>query len=105
MSLGPRPYDEKRDFTRVPVECDVSLQLATGGKPFQGLGKNLSAGGVLFYTEELLEPGDELEMHIEASQAMLSVLDATIEVVRVEATGDGLTWAVGSTIRTLHDAP
>ncbi len=104
MGLGPRPYDEKRDFIRVPVECDVNLQLTNNGKHFRGLGKNLSANGVLFFTDELLKPGDKLEMHIEASQKLVSVLDASIEVVRVEATGDGLSWAVGSTIRTLHDA-
>ena len=103
MSLNQRPYDEKRRFIRVPVECEVTLQNVADGKTFFGLGRNLSASGVLFYTNEPLQPGDQLEIHIEANQALLSVLDATIEVVRVEAIDDGLSYAVGSAIQTIHE--
>jgi len=102
MSLDQRSYAEKRDFIRVPVDCDVELQHAGNGRNFQGTGRNLSACGVLFQTEALLAPGDRLEMHIESSQALLSVLDASIEVVRVEAAADGLSYIVGSAIRIIH---
>jgi hypothetical protein len=102
MSLDQRSYDEKRDFVRVAVDCEVGLQSAGGGERFTANGKNLSAGGVLFHTNEQLKPGDQLEMHIEAHQALFSVLDATIEVVRVQSVGDGRTWAVGSTITHMH---
>ncbi|GMQ87357.1 MAG: PilZ domain-containing protein [Gammaproteobacteria bacterium] len=103
MSLDQRSYEEKRDFIRVAVECDVDLQHADNGKHFQGCGRNLSACGVLFHTDEPLRPGDRLEMHIESSQARTSVLDASIEVVRVEPAGDGLSYAVGGAIRTIHN--
>ena len=102
MSLDQRSYDEKRDFVRVTVDCEVGLQPASGGQQFMANGKNLSAGGVLFHTDEQLQPGDQLEMHIEAHQALLSVLDATIEVVRVQSIGDGRTSAVGGTITHMH---
>ena len=102
MSLDRRSYDEKRDFIRVPVECEVGLESAFSGKRFSAAGKDLSAGGVLFHTDELLAPGDRLEIHIESDQALLSVLDATIEVVRVEPLGDGLNYAVGGAIRAVH---
>ena len=102
MSLDQRTYEEKRDFVRVAVDCEVGLQPVNGGHPFMANGKNLSAGGVLFHTEEQLQPGDQLEMHIEAHQALFSVLDATIEVVRVQSVGDGRTWAVGSAITHMH---
>ena len=103
MSLDQRPYDEKRGFIRMPVDCEVTLEHEVDGRRFLGSGKNLSASGVLFYTDEPLKPGDRLEIHIEANQALLSVLDATIEVVRVEAVGDGLSYAVGSAIQAIHD--
>jgi hypothetical protein len=102
MSLDQRGYDEKRDFIRMPVDCEISLQSPVNGKHFNAAGKNLSAGGVLFYTDEPLRPGDRLEMHIEASQVVTSVLDATIEVVRVESLGDGRSYAVGGSITELH---
>jgi len=102
MSLDQRSYEEKRDFIRVAVTCDVELQHADNGKRFQGFGKNLSACGVMFHTDESLKPGDRLELHIESSQALNSVLNASIEVVRVESAGDELSYAVGSAIRSIH---
>jgi hypothetical protein len=102
MSLDQRSYEEKRDFVRIPVECEVSLQDAASGRRFLANGKNLSASGVLLHTDELLQPGDRLEMHIEAHQALLSVLDASIEVLRVEALGDGRSYAAGCAITRLH---
>ena len=86
----------------VTVDCEVGLQPTGGGHQFRANGKNLSAGGVLFHTDEQLQPGDQLEMHIEAHQALFSVLDATIEVVRVQAIEDGRTWAVGGCITRMH---
>lgn len=102
MSLDQRSYDEKRDFIRVPVDCEVQLQHADNGKRFEGFGKNLSACGVMFHTDEPLKPGDRLELHIESSQTLISVLDASIEVVRVVPASDKLSYAVGSAIRSIH---
>ncbi|VAW82819.1 hypothetical protein MNBD_GAMMA13-577 [hydrothermal vent metagenome] len=104
MGLDHRNYDEKRDFVRVTVDYELGLQAADDGRSFTAMGKNLSTGGVLFHTNEPLKLGDRLRMHVEARQALLSVLDATIEVVRVEDTGDGRTWAVGGAITQMHDS-
>jgi hypothetical protein len=102
MSLDRRSYEEKRGFLRVPVDCEVTLARATSGERFTAAGKNLSANGVLFHTDQRLERGEQLEMHIEAGQPMVSVLDATIEVVRVERLTGGQSYAVGGAIRALH---
>jgi hypothetical protein len=98
-----RPYEEKRDFIRVDLNCEIHLQHAASGHRFIANSRNLSAGGVLFQTDESLVPGDLLEMHIEASQALFSVLDATIEVVRIEPHDEGGSHLVGGAIRTIHD--
>jgi hypothetical protein len=102
VSLDQRSYEEKRDFIRVPVECEISLQDTDSGKRFLANGKNLSASGVLFHIDTPLQPGDRLELHIEAHQVLLSVLDASIEVLRVERVDDGLAYAVGCAITRLH---
>lgn len=103
MGLDHRSYDEKRDFVRVTVDYELGLQAASDGRSFTAMGKNLSAGGVLFHTDEQLRPGEQLKIHVEARQALLSVLDATIKVVRVEDAGDGRTWAVGGAITQMHE--
>ena len=98
MGLDQRTYDEKRDFIRVQVQCEVTLESVGSGKRFVAEGRNLSGNGVLFLTEEPLQPGDRLNLHIEATQVLSSVLDATIEVVRVEALAGESRYAVGSAI-------
>ncbi len=102
MSLDERPYEEKRDFHRMPIQCELSLKNESNGKQFTAAGKNLSAGGVLFYTDVPLQEGDLLELHMESSQALFSELNATIEVVRVEPLAEAGNFSIGSAIRTLH---
>ena len=102
MSLDQRTYDEKRGFIRMPVDCEISLEDKASGKRFQASARNLSASGVSFRTDQPLQPGDRLEMHIEAHQALLSVLDASIEVLRVEPSDDGRSCTAGCLITRLH---
>jgi hypothetical protein len=102
MSLNHRPYDEKRDFIRVPVACDMALETLDTGRRFVAEGRNLSGNGVLFVTDEALQPGDRLNLHIEAATVLMSVLDATIEVVRVEALAGESRFAVGGAICTIN---
>jgi hypothetical protein len=102
MSLDQRSYEEKRDFIRMPVECEISLVSAASGRQFTASGRNLSAGGVLFHTDEPLRPGDRLEMHIEAREPLVSVLDANIEVLRVEPGDDGRSCTAGCLITRLR---
>lgn len=104
MGLDQRSYDEKRDFIRVPVQCEVSLETLDSGKHFVAEGKNLSGNGVLFFTDEALKPGDRLSLHIEATEVLMSVLDATIEVVRVEALAGESRYAVGSAFCAVNTA-
>ena len=102
MCPDRQSYDEKRAFLRIPVDCQLTLETAQDGRSFAAKGRNLSAGGVLFHTRELLQTGDRLEMHIDSRQPLFPDLDATIEVVRVEPLSDGDQYAIGGTIRTIH---
>jgi len=89
---------KRNGISSVPVQCEVTLETIDSGRQFVAEGRNLSGNGVLFLTEEPLQPGDRLNLHIEATQVLMSVLDATIEVVRVEALADESRYAVGSAI-------
>lgn len=102
MCPDSRSYDEKRNFLRIPVVCELMLETVPDGRRFSATGRNLSAGGVLFHTGEALRSGDQLEMHIGSGQPLFPDLDATIEVMRVEPLHDDAGFAVGSAIRTIH---
>ncbi len=102
MSLDQRSYEEKRDFIRVPVQCEMTLEVFDTGKRFVAEGRNLSGNGVMFVTDEPLQPGDRLNLHVEATQVLTSVLDATIEVVRVVALENESRFAVGGSICTIN---
>jgi hypothetical protein len=102
MGPGRQSYDEKRDFLRIAVDCELTLETVSDGRSFGATGRNLSAGGVLFHTGEPLQAGDRLEMHIGSGQALFPDLDATIEVVRIEPLSESGRYAIGSAIRTIH---
>lgn len=102
MALNERPYEEKRNFVRVTVDYEVTLEQVSSGRRFIGAGKNLSASGLLFHTDEELVPGDMLEIHIETGPALLNALDASIEVVRVEPLRKQARYAVGGAILNIH---
>lgn len=93
-------YEEKRNFVRVPIDCDVLLRSETDNREFTVRGKDLSAGGVLFYTDQEMSCGEHFNLHIEAHQALFSVLDADIEVVRIVPLNEG-GYAIGSAIHSI----
>jgi len=103
MGLDQRTYEEKRDFIRVPVQCRVALEMIGSGRQFVAEGRNLSGNGVLFLTEEPLQPGDRLNLRIESTQVLTSALDATIEVVRVETLASESRYAVGSAMCVINN--
>ena len=102
MAINERPFEEKRGFVRVAVDYEVTLQQPSSGRRFTAAGKNLSANGLIFYTDEALAPGDNLEIHIEPGPAMLTTLDASIKVIRVEPSQDQGRYAVGAAILNVH---
>ena len=86
-------YDEKRDFQRMPVECDISYSLheAIGEdkKKYYGKGADLSAAGVMFSSEKDLPLGTILDIHIHPYIKTVKDLVAKAEVVRNEKQNDG----------------
>jgi hypothetical protein len=81
-------YDEKRDFQRMPVECDVSFSLEGSTQKFQGKGSNLSATGVMFSTSNNLALGTLLDIYIHPYMKTVQDLRAKAEVIRNDKQGD-----------------
>ncbi len=77
-------YKEKRNFTRMEVECVVDYKLQGATEMQQAAGHNLSAGGVRFETEKEIAMETLLEIVISPQQKLTPPLEAVAEVVRVE---------------------
>ncbi len=82
-------HDEKRDFQRMPVECDVSFSLAGNSNHFEGKGSDLSATGVMFSTQEDLPLGTILDIHIHPYIKTVQALTAKAEVIRNQKLDSG----------------
>ena len=41
MCPDPRSYDEKRNFLRIPVVCELMLETVPDGRRFSATGRNL----------------------------------------------------------------
>ena len=89
MSTASRTYDEKRDFIRMTVDCDLTLREVPGGRQHAGRCLNLSSTGAMVLCDEEPAIGQRLELHIEPRLALVPALDALVEVVRVLPVAEG----------------
>lgn len=88
-------YDEKRSFYRMSVDCHVEFTRSGSSEKFTGDGKNLSANGVKFITDEKLVEGDELDVVVHPVIQTVSPLSAKATVVRVVYDEDNGKYIVG----------
>lgn len=89
MSTASRTYDEKRDFIRMTMDCDLTLKDPETGRGYTGRCVNLSSTGAMILFDVEPAPGQCLELHIEPRLALVPALDALVEVVRVLPAADG----------------
>ncbi len=76
-------YAEKRDFLRMPIDCELSFSEIGGSKQHQGNVINLSSKGILFTSNEKFEPGANLEIVLTPSNSITPPMEATVIVSRV----------------------
>ncbi|AOU97223.1 hypothetical protein BI364_03725 [Acidihalobacter yilgarnensis] len=101
MSDEKRDYDEKRDFIRMTIDCDVSYHLVDGSVIDQGRVRNLSGRGVLFQTGRFLDIGAVLDLSITSRSSSIPPLNARVEVVRVHEVKSGLVYEIGAVFHEL----
>ena len=83
MTLHSHDHDEKRDFIRLGVDCQVAFKDAAG-KQHQGRCINISGGGALFMTDTPLTLGSELALSVRPDTPVIQPLDVIAKVVRVD---------------------
>jgi hypothetical protein len=81
-------YDEKRDFQRMPVECDISYIIDGETEKHYGKGSNLSAIGVMFSADRDLPLGTTMEIHVHPFIKTVQSLTAKAEVIRNDKEGE-----------------
>lgn len=85
--LSRTEQGEKRDFIRMAVDCDVFYRKEEASAEKQGAGRNLSANGILFESEENYAEGSKLFLRVMPRNSITPPLEMQVEVVRSDDMG------------------
>ena len=79
-------YDgvEKRRFARTEINAAVQYQITDDGTPRDGWLGNISAGGILLWTEDPLSIGTTLYLRISADELGDTEMEVTATIVRLD---------------------
>lgn len=101
--MTSRDYDEKRDFMRMAVDCEVRFRRVGNEREFSGQVVNLSGRGLLFQSGEALTAGERLELSVEPpAGGSAPPLQASGEVVRVTAVEPGPRYEIAVVLRDVR---
>jgi hypothetical protein len=78
-------YAEKRDFLRMPIDCELSFMVAGSSRQYQGNVINLSSKGILFTSSEKFKQGTRLEIILTPSNSATAPMHADVVVARVDS--------------------
>ncbi|MFA6164110.1 MAG: PilZ domain-containing protein [Methylobacter sp.] len=93
-------YDEKRNYIRMEIDCDITYRLADSDELHQGRCSSLSGAGVSFFTNRYFDSGKAMEVNIIPKNAITPPMTAFIEVVRSTQQDDG-SYEVAATIKSI----
>lgn len=99
-----REYDEKRDFMRIDVNCDIVFKkVDSDEEELTGQVANLSGRGMMFISDVELEKESLLEVNIKPANILTPPLHAIVKVVRMikQRHADG--YEVGAVIKEIYD--
>lgn len=99
----PRDYDEKRDFIRVEVDCEIRYTETDSGENYVGRVKNLSGRGMMFISELGVPPETVLEVRIEPQNDLTPPLHAEVRVVRMAKQRHANGYEIGAVIQQMLD--
>jgi hypothetical protein len=99
-----REYDEKRDFIRIDIDCEVTFKkVDSTEEEMTGQVANLSGRGMMFISEVELEKNIVLEVNVQPKNVLTPSLHANVKVVRVikQRHADG--YEIGAVIKEIYD--
>ena len=102
-----REYDEKRDFIRIDIDCDIVFKEldseGVAGEESTGKVSNLSGRGLMFICSTELEKNSVFEINIEPSNILTPSLHANVKVVRVVKQRHADGYEIGAVIKEIYD--
>ncbi len=93
-------YDEKRDYIRMDVDCDITYKMADSDIVKTGHCTSLSGAGVSFITECSYDTGLAMEINVLPKNSVTPPMTAFIEVVRSSPQDNG-SFEIAATIKSL----
>lgn len=99
-----REYDEKRDFIRIDIDCDIEFkEVDSSEEVLIGKVVNLSGRGMMFISDIELQKDILLEINIKPSNVLTPALHANVKVVRVVKQRHADGYEIGAVIKEIHD--
>ena len=93
-------YDEKRNFIRMEIDCDVTYKLADSDEVHCGRCSSISGAGVTFIADRFFDPGKAMEVNVIPKNTLTPSMTAFIEVIRSTQQNDG-SYEVAGTIKSI----
>ena len=75
-------HDERRDYIRMDVNCEITYKLADSSDLKTGLCSTLSGSGISFIADQAFDPGLAMEVSINPKNNITPPMTAYVEVVR-----------------------
>ena len=82
-------YDEKRNYIRMEIDCDITYKLADSDELHYGRCSSISGAGVLFIADRLFDLGKAMEINVIPKNTVTPSMTAFIEVIRSAQQNDG----------------
>lgn len=99
-----REYDEKRDFIRLDIDCEIDFKKAdSSDENLTGQVSNLSGRGMMFISDVELEKNGLLEIQIKPANILTPSLHAIVKVVRVIKQRHEEGYEIGAVIKEVYD--
>ena len=76
-------YAEKRNFLRMPIDCELYILQAGDNKRYRGYIINLSSRGILFTTKMVFVEGAVLDITLVPGNSRTQPMEASAVVTRV----------------------
>lgn len=98
-----REFDEKRDFIRMGLQCELTFKTDDMAQAEHGEARNLSGRGMMFVVPHALPIESSLEVTIRPDNALTPPLHAIVKVVRVVPQRRGEGYEIGAVIQNMLD--
>lgn len=93
-------YDEKRDYIRMDIDCDITYRLADSDAVHHGRCTSISGAGVSFISDISYKPGKAMEIRVLPAKSVTPPMVAFIEVVRSSLMPDG-SFEIAAAIKSI----